>query len=245
MFGFMKKEDLENKVSSILKDKFLQYDVENVPDIENNSASRLTHGNTGLHGEFTFLYVDMRGSSTYTDRYRLHTITKIYKAFHHCMVECIKHFNGKVRSFDGDRVLAVFDGNRKVDNAIECAMKMVGCRYEILQPMIEKAFSNGNFSIGIGVATGNVMVSKAGVGYDKNTRDLIWIGNAPNLGAKLSDEVDKLYNIYICSTTFSKLLDNNRYTTKNGIKTDMWKKDNFNFKDGTITIYKTGYYLPL
>lgn len=241
----MTKQEIENKVDSVLKEPFTQYDIDSVPDIENNPDSRLTHGNTGFAGEFTFLYVDMRGSSTYTDQHRLKTITKIYKAYHHCMVECIKQFNGKVRSFDGDRVLAVFDGKAKVNNSINCAMKMTGCRYDILQPKIKTAFSNDSFSLGIGISTGNIMVSKAGVGYDKNTRDLIWIGDAPNLGAKLSDEADSPYSIYICETTFGRLLENNRYTTKDGVKIDMWTKTSFNFKNELIDIYKTGYYRSL
>jgi adenylate cyclase len=241
----MNKTDIENKVDSVLKESFTQYDTEVVPDIENKTDSRLTHGNTGFLGDFSFLYADMRGSSTYTDKHRLQTITKIYKAYHHCMVECIKESNGNIRSFDGDRVLAVFSGNRKVNNAIECAMKMVGCRYDILQPKIKTVFSNDSFSLGIGIATGNAMVSKAGVGYDRNNRDLIWIGNAPNLGSKLSDEADSPYSIYICEETFGKLREENRYTTKNELKIDMWTSDNFNFKNETIVIYKTGYYRHL
>lgn len=241
----MTKNDIENKVDSVLTEKFTQYEIENVPDIENSPDSRLTLGNTGLLGEFAFLYVDMRGSSSYTDEHRLHTITKIYKAYHHCMVECIKESNGNVRSFDGDRVLAVFSGNRKVNNAIECAMKMVGCKYDVLQPKIKAAFSNDSFSLGVGISTGNTMVSKAGVGYDKNNRDLIWIGNPPNLGAKLSDEADSPYSIYICKDTFGKLLEDNRYTTKDGAKIDMWTKTTFKFKNDTIDIYKTGYYRSL
>lgn len=238
----MIRKEVDDKVDAVLKENFLQYDIDEVPDIENKSESRLTHGNTGLFGEFTFLYVDMRGSSSYTDQHRLQTITKIYKAYHHCMVECIKEFGGKVRSFDGDRVLAVFDGVRKVNNSIDCAMKMVGCRYEILQPKIKNAFSNDSFSLGIGISTGNIMVSKAGVGYDKNTRDLIWIGDSPNLGAKLSDVADNPLSIHICETTFDRLTENNRYTMNNGTKTDMWFKSTFNFKNKPINIYKTGYY---
>lgn len=238
----MTKKDLEHKVDTLLTEKFSQYDIEDVPDIENKPDSKLTHGNTGLAGEFTFLYVDMRGSSTYTDEHRLQTIAKIYKAFHHCMVECVKAFYGNVRSFDGDRILAVFGGNIKENNAIKCAMKMTGCRYDILQPKIKSAFGNDSFSLGIGIATGNIMVVKAGVGYDKNTRDLIWIGDAPNIGAKLSDDAESPYSIYICKDTFGRILDTNRYTYNNGIKTDMWTKANFTFKKSTIEIYKTGYY---
>ena len=241
----MTSKEIENKVDAVLKEQFTQYDIDEIPDIENKPDSRLTHGNTGFLGEFTFLYVDMRGSSSFTDQHRLQTITKIYKAYHHCMVECIKTYNGNVRSFDGDRVIAVFGGKSKLNNAIDCAMKMVGCRHDILQPKIKTALSNDKFSLGIGISTGNAMVSKAGVGYDKNTRDLIWIGDPPNLGAKLSDEADSPNSIHICKTSFEKLLDRNRYTNKDGVKIDMWTKASFTFKNKPIEIYKTGYYRSL
>ncbi|WP_396154123.1 adenylate/guanylate cyclase domain-containing protein [Flavobacterium sp.] len=241
----MTSKEIQDKVDAVLKEQFTQYDIDEIPDIENKPDSRLTHGNSGFLGEFTFLYVDMRGSSSFTDVHRLQTITKIYKAYHHCMVECIKTFGGQVRSFDGDRVLAIFAGSSKLNSAINCAMKMVGCRYDILQPKIKAALSNDKFSLGVGIATGTAMVSKAGVGYDKNTRDLIWIGDPPNLGSKLSDEADSPYSIYICKTSFEKLREENRYTTKDGIKTDMWTKTNFTFKNKPIEIYKTGYYRSL
>lgn len=241
----MTSKDIENKVDTVLKDAFTQYDTDEIPDIENKADSRLTHGNTGFLGEFTFLYVDMRGSSSFTDQHRLQTITKIYKAYHHCMVECIKDNNGNIRSFDGDRVLAVFSGKSKVYNSVNCAMKMVGCKYDILQPKIKTAFNNDKFSLGIGISTGKTMVSKAGVGYDKNNRDLIWIGDPPNLGAKLSDEADSPYSIFICKETFGRLTDDNHYTTSNGVKIDMWTKALFPFKKQNIEIYKTGYYRHL
>lgn len=238
----MKSKEIEDKVDAVFKEQFLQYDNDEIPDIENKSDSRLTHGNTGFLGEFTFLYVDMRGSSSFTDEHRLQTITKIYKAYHHCMVECVKEYNGQVRSFDGDRVLAVFTGKSSVNEAINCAMKMVGFRYDILQPKVKSAFSNDKFSLGIGISTGKTMVSKAGVGYDKNTRDLIWIGDPPNLGAKLSDKADSPFSIYICKASFEKLIDSNRYTQKNGIRINMWSEEIFDFKNKQIEVYKTGYY---
>lgn len=241
----MTNKEIQDKVDAILKEQFTQYDIDTIPDIENKPDSRLTHGNTGFLGEFTFLYVDMRGSSSFTDKHRLQTITKIYKAYHHCMVECIKTYGGQVRSFDGDRILAIFAGSSKLNSAINCAMKMVGCRYDILQPQIKAVLSNENFSLGVGIATGIAMVSKAGVGYDKNTRDLIWIGDPPNLGAKLSDHADSPYSIHICKTSFERLCKKNRYTTKDGIEIDMWTKASFDFKNKQIEIYKTGYYRSL
>lgn len=241
----MNKNEIENKVDAVLKETFQQYEVVNVPDIENQSEKRLTLGNTGFLGEYSFLYADMRGSSFYTDQHRLQTITKIYKAYHHCMIECIKEYNGSIRSFDGDRVLAVFAGNHKINNSVNCAMKMAGSAYTILRPKIKSAFSNDNFAIGIGISTGYAMVSKAGVGYDRNNRDLIWIGDPPNLGSKLSDEADSIYPIYICKETFNGLSEANRFTTNNGQKIDMWHNVTYNFKGKVINVYKSNYYRSL
>lgn len=239
----MTKTEAENKVNSIFTEKFTQYDVEDVPDIED---SRLTHGNTGFHGEFSFLYADMRGSSSFTDQHRLQTISKIYKAFHHCMVELIKDNNGKVRSFDGDRVLGVFGGKRKINNSVECAMKMICCAEDVLMPKIKSQFNNNNFDIGIGIATGNCMAIKAGVGFDKNNRDLVWIGDPPNLGAKLSDVAKTPYRIYIDDESFGRLLEANRYTKDaNGNKIDMWTNDRIVFGTSNITVHKTSYYRHL
>jgi len=241
----MTKREIENKVDLVLSEKFLHYEIEDVPDIENKPDLRLTSGNTGLSGEFSFLSVGMHCSADYTDEHRLHTMTKIYKAYHHCMVECIKENDGRVRSFDGDRVLAVFDGKRKVNNAMDCAMKMVGCRYDILQPKILAAFSNDSFSLGVGISTGAAMVSKAGAGYDKTNRDLIWIGTPPILSAKLSEEADAPYSIYICKNTFERLLESNRYISENETTIDMWTKAKLKLKNKNIDIYKTRHWRPI
>ena len=213
------QETLTSKVKELFDQDFKKYETDTVPDI---SDPQLTHGATGYEGEFTYLYVDMRGSSTFTGAHRRQTVSKIYKAFHLCMVETIKHENGKIRSFDGDRVMGIFDGSRKVNNAVEASMLMVGCLKDILQPKIKSYYSNENFEIGIGISTSKVMIIKAGVGYDDNNRDLVSIGTSANLAAKLSDQGSSPNRIYICDTSFSRLLDDNRWNIDtNSIKQNM------------------------
>lgn len=239
----MNKKDLNNKVKTLFDENFSSKEITDVPDI---SDTRLTHGATGLEGQFTFLYVDLRGSSSLTDSHRLYTIAKIYKAFHHCMVECVKENDGRVRSFDGDRVMAVFGGDRKVNNAIECAKSMVGCLIDVLKPKIKSYYNNENFDLGIGIATGKSVVIKAGIGYDKNNRDLVWIGDPPNLGAKLSDKTPFGGRIGICSTSFSKLLDKNRWhKDEYGNKKDMWTYTTIDFGGNNVTKYTTTWYQPV
>jgi len=113
------KITLNNKVDALFNEQFVQHETATIPEITDR---RLTHGATGLVGDFTFLYVDMRGSSSFTTSHRLQTIAKVYKAFHHCMVEAIKNADGRVRSFDGDRVMGVFGGSQKVDAAVQTAL---------------------------------------------------------------------------------------------------------------------------
>lgn len=239
----MDKKDLNNKVKTLFDESFTSKEITDVPDV---SDSRLTHGATGLEGDFTFLYVDLRGSSSFTGSHRLYTIAKIYKAFHHCMVECIKHKGGRVRSFDGDRVMAVFGGNRKVNDAVECAKYMVGCLYDVLQPKIKSYYNNTSFDLGIGIATGKTAVIKAGIGYDKNNRDLVWIGDPPNLGAKLSDKTLFGGRIGICSTSFSKLTDKNKFTTDEyGNKKNMWTYSTIDFGGKQVYKYNSTWYYPL
>lgn len=239
----MNKQELNNKVKILFEETFSSIEVTDVPDI---SDRRLTHGATGLEGEFTFLYVDLRGSSSLTDSHRLYTISKIYKAFHYCMVQCIKKKDGRVRSFDGDRVMAVFGGSRKVNNAVECAKYMVSCLVYVLKPKIKSYYNNEKFDLGIGIATGKTVIVKAGIGYDKNNRDLVWIGDPPNLGAKLSDKTLFGGRIGICSTSFGRLSDKNRWKEDaNGNKEDLWNHSTIQFGGNDVNRYGSIWYYKL
>lgn len=235
------KKKLTDKVDTLFKESFKKYEVDKVPEVTN---PKLTHGNTGMEGEFAYLYVDMRGSSSYTDKHRRQTVAKIYKAFHHCMVEIIKEKDGKVRSFDGDRVLGIFDGERKVNNAVEAAFLMKGAKIDILKPKINQYFKNDSFDLGVGISLSKSLIIKAGVGYDTNNRDLVSIGTAPNLGAKLSDEAATPKSIYICNSSHAKLLEKNVYATKNGTKINMWEKEYFYFSGSQIIVYSSSWYVP-
>ena len=162
------------------------------------------------------------------------------------MVETIKHYKGQVRSFDGDRVMAVFDGKRKVNNAVDAAMKMVGCVKDILHPKIKSYYKNEAFDVGIGISTSKVLIIKAGIGYDVNNRDLVSIGYAANLGAKLSDIASFPNRIYICERCFGRLNDENKYKEdKWGKKENKWDKRSVNFAGTLIKAYSSSRYRHL
>lgn len=236
------KKAAQDKIDALFTEDFCEYEVESVPTID---MAKLTHGATGMSGEFTFLYVDMRRSSDLASSHRRQTVARIFKAFHFSMVEIIKDKGGSVRSFDGDRVMAVFAGKSKVNDAIDAAMLMEGAKEDVLGPKIKARYQEEAFDIGIGIATGAALCVKAGVGYDANNRDLVWLGHPPNLGAKLSDAAGSPNNIYACATTFGRLQERNRWTTKDGVKQDMWTAGTITFAGSAIAVHRCGWYRHL
>ncbi len=236
------KKALTDKVDALFSEEFSQYDVTDVPVIE---QKRLTHGASGVAGEFTFLYVDMRRSSELANSHRRQTVARIFKAFHYAMVEIVKDKGGSVRSFDGDRVMAVFGGDGRINAAVEAALLMKGAKMDILAAKIKSKYQNETFDLGIGIASGPTLCIKAGVGYDANNRDLVWIGNPPNLGAKLSDGAKEPDNTYICATTFNGLSAGNRHTDHEGVKKDMWVARTLAFGGQTVNAYSCSWYRHL
>ena len=77
-----------------------------------------------------------------------------------------------------------------------------------------KYFENSNhltdkfdFDLGIGIATGDILVVKAGQKGETN-QDLIWIGNPTNFASKLANVAAAPYNINISKEVFSALPTN-------------------------------------
>ena len=203
---------LSRQVSALFEEEFREYKCGAVPDVHD---SRLTHGATGIGGEFTYLYIDMRNSSKLTDRHRRQTVAKMYKAFHLCMVRIIREYQGRVRSFDGDRLMGIFDSNNKIDNAVEAAMTMIGCVEGILVPKMRRHYRDRMFDVGIGIATSEAILIKAGVGHEENSRDLVSIGAAANFAARLSDKAKAPKRIHICPETMQGLsIHNRQYQSK-------------------------------
>ncbi len=115
------KLEIETKLSSFFKEKF---DVKETTIVPSTDYSKLTFGNTGLISDLCFLFVDIRESSKLHERYGFANAARIYESFHEINVRLINTNNGKVRAFDGDRIMAVFSGDNKCTNAVKTAMQI-------------------------------------------------------------------------------------------------------------------------
>jgi len=207
------KEDLENKISSYFKE---QYNVEETSIVPDTDYSKLTFGNKGLTAELAFLFVDIRKSSEMHTTYGFANAARIYQSFHDICVRIITHFNGNIRSFDGDRVMGIFAGGSKCTNAVKSAMKIRWAVNKLLSPHLKQPIK-----IGCGIDFGKTLIIKVGKGRDDNNKDLVWVGQASNYAAHLSDIGNN--TIIISERTYNRMGASTKWANTDEKTQNMWK----------------------
>jgi class 3 adenylate cyclase len=96
-------DTLTSEIETILTTKWDVRDGNVIPESED---LKLKDGAVKIEG--VFLYADLAGSSTLARLCPWETTAKIIRAYLDCCTRSIRYYNGEVRSFDGDRVMAIF-----------------------------------------------------------------------------------------------------------------------------------------
>lgn len=235
------KDDISNAVNSILDGSMNVDEIDFVPDINTNG---LTFGLTGKRFKNVCLFIDMRGSTAILEKHNANTVIKIHKAFFITIVKIVRFYDGEVRSFNGDSILAFYPGDNStaIENAVKSAMQL---KYLLLidenslKSKVYKRYET-NIDIGIGLDIGSTTASKVGQsGY--NNQDLIWIGSNVNRSVKISDDRCSNYNIGISKRLYDRLPNSVKYCKSK----DMWNCTKFNYNNNSEYIYITSYYWRL
>jgi adenylate cyclase len=230
-------DDLSSDVQAIINTPWNKRKGQKVPD---SSEVALAGGAVEL--DATFLYSDLANSSKMAKELDRRIAAKIIKVFLASTARLVRHHGGTIVSFDGDRILSVFIGDSKNSTAAKCALQINYTVKDIIKPKFESTYNsvkNASFSIrhGTGIDTGTVLAVRAGARGDN---DLIWIGRAPNLAAKLSDLRQSPNYTFITSTVYNSLNDTSKYGGKD--KKDMWKRHTWTFLGDSITIYRSSWH---
>ncbi len=227
--------ELEKTVKDIVNEAFDLRDGKTVPTTES-----LGLANSGINLNATMLYADL-ADSTELAIYDRKMTAKIYKAFLACASRLIKDTGGEIRSFDGDRVMGVFIGDYKNTSATKCALQINYAFQKIIKPAFEakyEAIRNGTIKLAhcVGVDTSEVLVVRGGIRKDN---DLLWVGRAPNIAAKLSSIRDGSYYTYISDTVYNQLNSESK-VDKNG--KNMWEPRTWAAVKGVSSIYRSNYW---
>lgn len=166
--------------------------------------------------EATYLYADMADSTGLAQGYKDFAVAKVIRCYLNAASRLIQARGGEIRSFDGDRVMGIFIGDSKNTSAVKAAMNISWAVEEVIRPALKEKWSDFNWTMnhGVGIDTGAAMIVRGGV---RGSNDLVSIGSAPNIAAKLSEKRSGR-SIYISKTVYDNIADAAKYS--NG--SNMW-----------------------
>jgi adenylate cyclase len=197
-------DDLKTETAAIVKGAWKRRDGEVVPESKDVGL-----GNEGVTLDATFLYADLADSTELAvlDQTIAAEVAKVYLMG---TTRIIRALGGEIRSFDGDRVMGVFFKSTPNTSAAEAALKINYFFTNILTPAFTGFYSQRNLHLSqtVGVDTSKAMVVRTGI---RNNNDLVWIGRAPNVAAKLSAIREAGYSSYISETVFKTMLDDSKF----------------------------------
>ncbi len=229
-------DDIENDVSSTISTLWSTRKGQKVP-----STTDIALAGGAVELEATFLYADLAASSKMAKILDRRIAAKIMKTFLATTARLIRHNGGTIASFDGDRIMGVFYGGQKNTSAAKCALQIKYTTHEMIRPKFEAKYDSVrkvSFKIthGVGVDTGTVLAVRGGA---RGNNDLIWVGRAPNLAAKLSDIRDAPYESFITASVYNQMLDSSKFGgTENK---NMWERRVWTFLDERITVYRSNW----
>ena len=193
----MTSKDILAEVNNIFSTRWSTRDGRKVPD-----ADEVRLGNDAVSIDGTVLYADMADSTSLVNNCKDWFAAGVYKAYLVSACRIIRDNGGEITAFDGDRVMAVFTGNRKNNSAAKTALQINFIVKEI-NKVIKSSYNTAyQLSQTVGIDTSKLFIARTGI---RNANDLVWVGRAANYAAKLCTLGDTNYPTHITESVYSAL----------------------------------------
>lgn len=204
-------EDVQAGVDGVLAPNWVSRDGSVVPE-----TADIALKNGAVHLDATYLYADMADSTGLAQGHHDWAAAKVIRCYLNAASRIIRDRGGAIRSFDGDRVLGIFIGSSKNSDAAKAALNINWAVNEVIRPKLSEKWDSFTWVMnhGVGIDTGKAMLVRGGV-HGQN--DIISIGKAPNIAAKLSD-VRGSHPLLITREVHDRLNEKSKYASGN----DMW-----------------------
>ena len=158
-------DDIHSAATSIAGAKWNIRDGRVVPTTEDVALA-----NGGVRLDAVYLYADMADSTGLAREFTRETAAKVIRCYLDATCRVIKANSGEIRSFDGDRVMAIFIGDSKNSGAADCALKIHYAVEKIVRPVVEArlpSLVNKGYRLShcVGIASGEAL-GAARIGAD-------------------------------------------------------------------------------
>lgn len=143
--------------------------------IQSSSQKKIS---AGERQQVTIFFSDIRGFTSMSERLAPEEVVKILNRCLSLQADKVKRFSGDIDKFVGDAVVAVFNGEDQVFNAIRCGVEI----HKELDACNAEHPNEEAIRLGIGIVTGEVILGSIG---SKDRLDFTVIGSNVNLCARL------------------------------------------------------------
>lgn len=166
-------------------------------------------GNKGVRIEAVILYADLSDSTGLVREHGDEFAAEMYKAYVYTAAKAIRFHHGSVTAYDGDRVMGVFVGEERANNAVDAAARMTAIIRDVLQPELKAMYSwtDYEFEHKVGIDESSILVANTGI---RGNSDYTWVGPAANNAAKMAALKIGL-STYISAAIFDQLNRHNLY----------------------------------
>lgn len=229
--------DLESDVDNTIKKNWSTRKGQKIP-----TTNDVALAGGAVEIDAAFLYADLANSSKMVKELDRRVAAKIIKSFLSTTARLVRHHGGSIASFDGDRILGVFHGFNKNTVSAKCALQIKYVVHSIIRPKFKANYDsvkNASFEIshGVGIDSGTVLAVKAGA---RGKNDLVWIGRAPNLAAKLSDLREAPYQTFITASVYNMLHESSKHGGSEN--KNMWENRSWTFLDEKLRVYRSSWH---
>jgi adenylate cyclase len=140
-------------------------------------------GNDGvkLGGErrtATVFFSDIRGFTAFSEKVPPETVIQMLNTYLRAQAKLVKQHHGDIDKFVGDELVAVFQGEDMVANAVRCACAI----HHQMAELNHQAETDWNIACGIGINSGDMVMGAMG---SEERMDYTILGDTVNLGARL------------------------------------------------------------
>jgi adenylate cyclase len=145
------------------------------------AAIRLAdHQGVRLGGErrlVTMVFCDIRGYTAFAERHDPEVVVEVLNFYFEHLAELVASHGGDIDKYVGDQIIAVFQGDDMVANAVRCALAM---QQKVAE--LGSQHPDWDLAIGIGINSGEVIMGAMG---SRERMDYTVLGDRVNLAARL------------------------------------------------------------
>ena len=131
----------------------------------------------GERREVTILFADIRGYTAFAESRDPEVVVDVLNQYFQRLADIVVQHQGDIDKFVGDQIMAVFLGDRMVENAVACCLDALE-----MMAVVRRDHPDRALELGIGLDVGEVIMGAMG---SKQRMDYTVLGDHVNLAARL------------------------------------------------------------